>query len=201
LPLAHNARKITNAAAEPNPILVGRSNDLVQQLMKLGKVQLDDLKPGEGAIQIVPRAFGQPTATVVAGADAAGTDAAANYLARRVPYLWDVARGSFSLNDLTSQATDFLAAKTGGAQAGLAMREIDDVLRTLEGKTIDSFDAKVYLEEGNAGLDTFLAGRVKDALKGAANVTVKSQGITEPVTVFEDKFDIPWEVDDFWAKF
>src|SRR5439155_18692949 len=56
LPLARNARKITNAAAEPNPILVGRSNDLVQQLVKLGKVRLDDLKPGEGAIQIVQKA-------------------------------------------------------------------------------------------------------------------------------------------------
>jgi hypothetical protein len=151
LPLARNGRKVTNAAAEPNPILVGRSNDLVQQLAKLGKVRLDDLKPGEGAIQIVPKAFGAPTATVVAGADAAGTDAAAIYLARRVPYLWDVTRGSFRLEDLTAQATDFLAAKTGGAHASLALREIDDVLRRLEGKTVESFDAKIYLDQKNAG--------------------------------------------------
>src|SRR5262245_25811361 len=77
LPITRSARRVTNAGAEPNPILVGRSNDLVQQLVKLGKVRLDDLKPGEGAIQVVPKAFGAPTATVVAGADAAGTDAAA----------------------------------------------------------------------------------------------------------------------------
>ena len=64
LPLARDARKITNAAAEPNPILVGRSNDLVRQLVKIGKARLDDLKAGEGAVQIVPRAFGAPTATV-----------------------------------------------------------------------------------------------------------------------------------------
>ena len=201
LPLARNARKITNAAGEPNPILVGRSNDLVQQLVKLGKVRLDDLKPGEGAIQIVPKAFGPPTATVVAGADRTGTDAAAMYLARRVPYLWDVARGSFRLDDLASQAADFLGAKTGGSQASLAMREVEDVLKTLDGKTIESFEAKVYLEEANPGFDTFLAGRVKDALKNTEKVTVASQGITEPVTVFEDKIDIPWEVDEFWAKF
>src|SRR5207248_11092902 len=60
LPLARNAHKTTNAASEPNPILVGRSNDLVQQLVKLGKVRLDDLKPGEGVVQIVPKAFGAP---------------------------------------------------------------------------------------------------------------------------------------------
>jgi murein tripeptide amidase MpaA len=205
LPLARSARRITNAAAEPNPILVGRSNDLVQQLVKLGKVRLDDLKPGEGAIQIVQKAFGPATATVVAGADPAGTDVAAMYLARRVPYLWDVTRGSFSLDDLITQAGDFLGVKTGGSQASLAIREVDDVLKTLDGKTpggktIDSFDAKVYLEEANPGFDRFLASRIKDALK-TANVTVSSQGITDPVTVFEDKIDIPWEVDEFWAKF
>ena len=30
---------------------------------------------------------------------------------------------------------------------------------------------------------------------------MSSQGITDPVTVFEDKLEIPWEVDEFWAKF
>jgi hypothetical protein len=200
LPLARNARKVTNAAGEPNPILVGRSNDLVQQLAKLGKVRLDDLKPGEGAIQIVPKAFGAPTATVVAGADAAGTDAAAIYLARRVPYLWDVTRGSFRLEDLTTQATNFLAAKTGGAHASLALREIDDVLRRLEGKTLESFDAKIYLDQKNAGLEQFVSRRIADAIK-PATVKVESQGITDPVTVFEDKIDMPWEVDEFWTKF
>lgn len=201
LPLARDARKVTNAAAEPNPIVVGRTNELTRQLVKLGKVRLDDLRPGEGAIQIVPKAFGPPTATVVAGADAAGTDAAATYLARRLPYLWDVTRGSFRLEDLTAEATDFLAAKTGGAQASLAVGEVDNVLRSLEGKSIESFDATVYLEDANPAFDTFLTGRVKNALKGAGAVTIKSQGITDPVTVFEDKIDIPWEVDDFWATF
>src|SRR6185436_17555555 len=111
LPLARDARKITNAAGEPNPILVGRDNELVRQLVKIGKASVDDLKPGEGAIQIVPRAFGAPTATVVAGADTAGTDAAAAYLARRLPYLWDTARGALGLDDIKEHATDFLALK------------------------------------------------------------------------------------------
>jgi len=145
LPLAHDGRKIANPAGEPNPILVGRTNDLVRQLVKIGKARLDDLKPGEGAIQIVPRAFGPPTATVVAGVDPAGTDAASMYLARRLPYIWDIQRGALSLGDLKEHATDFFAAKTGGAQASLAMREVDDVLKSLDGKTIESFEAKVYL--------------------------------------------------------
>ncbi|HEX9368678.1 MAG TPA: hypothetical protein VF921_18750, partial [Vicinamibacterales bacterium] len=203
LPLARDARKIANAAGEPNPILVGRNNDLVRQLVKIGKARLDDLRPGEGAIQVVPRAFGAPTATVVAGADAAGTDAAAMYLARRLPYVWDTARGALGLDDVKEHASDFFSLKSGGAQASLAVREIDDVLKTLDGKTIESFDAKVYLEAANPAFDTYLAAHAKASpiLKDTPSVTAASQGITDPVTVFDDKFDIPWEVDDFWAKF
>jgi murein tripeptide amidase MpaA len=203
LPLARDARKITNAGGEPNPILVGRSNELVRQLLKIGKARLDDLKPGEGAIQMVPRAFGAHTATVVAGADAAGTDAAAMYLARRLPYVWDTARGALGLDDVKEHASEFFAAKTGGAQASLAIRELDDVLKSLDGKTIESLEAKVYLEAANPAFDKYLTAHAKASplLKDASTVTAASQGITDPVTVFDDKFDIPWEVDDFWAKF
>ena len=28
-----------------------------------------------------------------------------------------------------------------------------------------------------------------------------SQGVTDASTVFEEKIDIPWEVDEFWARF
>jgi hypothetical protein len=203
LPLARDARKITNAAGEPNPILVGRNNELVRQLVKVGKARLDDLKPGEGAIQIVPRAFGAATATVVAGADAAGTDAAAMYLARRLPYVWDTARGALGFDDVKEHASDFFSVKTGGSQAGLAIRELDDVLKTLDGKTIESFEAKVYLEAANPAFDKYFAAHAKASpiLKDTTTVTATSQGITDPVTVFDDKFDMPWEVDDFWAKF
>ena len=30
---------------------------------------------------------------------------------------------------------------------------------------------------------------------------VASEGITDPVTVFDDTIDMPWEVDEFWTKF
>jgi hypothetical protein len=203
LPLARDGRKVTNAAGEPNPILVGRNNELVRQLVKIGKARLDDLRPQEGAIQIVPRAFGAPTATVVAGADVAGTDAAAFYLARRLPYVWDTARGALALDDVKDQVADFLALKTGGSQASLAVREVDDVLKSLDGKTLESFEAKAYLETANPAFDKYLAAHAKAAplLKDVKTVTVTSQGITEPVTVFDDKIEIPWEVDEFWAKF
>ncbi len=178
---------------------MGRTNDLTQKLIKIGKTRLDDLQPGEGAVQIIPKAFGNATATVVAGADDAGTEAAALYLARRAPDLWDIQRGAPSFEDVTAQTAKFLQARSSAGQASQALSELDDVMSTLKGKTIESFEAKLFLENANPALDQFITERVKDVVK-PGTVKVASQGRNEPVPVFEDKLDIPWEVDEFWAK-
>jgi hypothetical protein len=199
LPITKRDEKVKEPPNEPSPILVGRTNALVQQLVKIGKARLDDLQEGDGVIQIVPRAFANATATVVAGADPAGTEAASLYLARRVPYLWNNTRGSFTFDDLADETSRFLGARSGAGQAGLALQELRDVLGDLKGKSIESFEAKLFLEKGDPGFAEYVAGQVKTALKNA-EVKVSSQAVTEPVPVFEDKLDIPWEVDEFRAK-
>jgi len=201
LPITKRDDKVKEPGNEASPILVGRTNTLVQQLIKIGKTHLDDLRPGQGAVQVVPRAFGNATATVVAGADDAGTLAASSYLARRVPFLWDVSRGALTYEDLASEVTRFLSAKSGAGQAGQAAIELKSVLADLKGKAIESFDAKLFIEKGDKGLDAHLASQVKSALGQTAAVTVTSQGVTDASSVFEDKIEIPWEVDEFWAKF
>jgi hypothetical protein len=200
LPLVKAEEKVRDASRESNPILVGRKNKFVQQLNKIGKTRLDDLKPGDGEVHVVPRAFGNVTATVVAGGDVAGTEAASMYLARRVPYLWDTARGSVSLQDLTTEATRFFQARDGAAQVAMLLGEMKTVLGDLKGKTIESVEAKLFVDQLDPKLDAFVNGQIKAAVKGA-DVKVSSQKMTEPVTVFEDKIDIPWEVDEFWTKF
>ncbi|HEY3380716.1 MAG TPA: M14 family metallopeptidase [Vicinamibacterales bacterium] len=200
LPITKRDDKVKEPGNEASPILVGRTNALVLQLIKIGKTRLDDLHPGEGAVQIVPRAFGNATATVVAGADPAGTMAASLYLARRAPYVWDVARGAASMEDVSTEVTRFLAAKSSAGQAGQAVQELKSVLDDLKDKTIESFDAKLFIEHGDKALDAHVGSQIRAAVGQAATVTVSSQGITDPATVFEDKIDVPWEVDEFWAK-
>ncbi|MBI4476216.1 MAG: hypothetical protein HY654_03525, partial [Acidobacteria bacterium] len=202
LPVTKPDTKVREAAREPSPILFGRRNSLVQQLAKIGKARLDDLQPGDGVIQIVPRAFGSATATIVAGADEAGTEAAALYLGRRVPYVWDVARGAASLGDVASDAARLFQAKSPAGQAALASRELDAALETLRDKTIESIEARVFVDSPDPQLGAHLTGRAQAMLKGAPVKVAKvtTHGVTDPVPVFEEKIDIPWEVDDFWSR-
>ena len=199
LPIAKADRKIKEPNREASPILVGRNNTLVQQLIKIGKMRLDDLKPGEGAVQVVLKAFGNATSTIAAGADPAGTLAACDYLARRVPYIWDVRRGAPTLDEAVAQANRFFQARSGAGQASQALGDLENIAADLKEKKLESFEAKLYLEKADAALDSYLTGLIKKTLPEIP-VTVTSQGITEPVPVFEDKLDIPWEVDEFWAK-
>ena len=200
LPLTRVADKVRTPEREPNPILVGRSNSLVEQLVKIGKARLDDLRPGEGVVQVVPRAFGNASATIVAGADPAGTEAAATYLARRMPYVWDNARGSTTLGDVALQMNRFLQARTAAGQASQIDVELAAVAADLKEKTLESLDVKLFLEQADPSLERYVA----DTLQRAGVKTtpkVASSGITDPVTVFDDTLQVPWEVDDFWAKF
>ncbi|HEV2983290.1 MAG TPA: M14 family zinc carboxypeptidase [Vicinamibacterales bacterium] len=200
LPLTRVADKVRTPEREPSPILVGRSNALVDRLLKIGKAHLDDLQPGEGAVQIVPKAFGNATATVVAGADAAGTEAAATYLARRVPYVWENARGSISLGDVALQLNRFLQSRTAAGQASQIETELDALLAEVKDKTLESVDVKLFIEQADPALDTYVAEKLqRGGIK--APVKVSSVGITDPVTVFDDTLQVPWEVDEFWERF
>lgn len=200
LPIAKIDSKIKEPNREASPILVGRNNSLVQQLVKIGKTHLDDLYSGEGVIHLVPKAFGNATATVVAGADAPGTGAACDFLARRLPYVWDVARGAPTIDDVVTEAARFFQAKSGAGQASQALGELENMTADLKDKKLESVEAKLFLEKADPALDAYLAAYLKKALPDVP-VAVASQGITEPVTVFEDQIDMPWEVDDFWSRF
>jgi murein tripeptide amidase MpaA len=200
LPITRRDHLVKEPGNEAGPVLVGRDNTHARQLIKIGKARLDDLAAGEGAVQIVPRAFGNATATVVAGSDDAGSLAASMYLARRAPYVWEVERGAPTLEDLATDASRFLQARSGAGQAGLALREVQEVVDSLKGKTIESFEARLFLEKGDQALDHYLAAQLTSTLGKTVAVKVASEGITDASTVFEEKVELPWEVDEFRTK-
>lgn len=195
LPVARMDNDVRDPAREPSPILVGRDNRLVRDLEKIGRVRFDDLEPGEGAVQVVPNAFGSVTATTVAGADAGGTEAASMYVARRLPYVWDNARGAVSLGDVRTELAQFLEGRSSAGQASQAWHELRTLMRTLEGETVEFLEAKLFLDSVDPAFDAFLRERLAAALKGA-KITVSSEAVTAAVPVVDETIDVPWEVDD-----
>lgn len=198
LPIAKPDREVQDAARETSPILVGRDNALTAELVKIGRARLDDLRPGEGAVEVVPRAFGNVTATVVAGADAKGTEAAALHLARRAPYVWENRRGALSFADVEDEVKGFFRGATSAGQAGQAIRELDSILDDLRDKTIESFEARLFLEHADPALEKYLSGQIQQRVKVPAKVT--TQAITAPVPVIDETFEVPWEVDELRTK-
>jgi hypothetical protein len=196
VPLAQAADDVSDPSRERSPILVGRDNEYVEALTKIGRARLDDLEPGEGAIEIVPRAFGNTTATVVAGADAAGTEAASLYLARRSPYLWDNQRGALTLDHVIEQVGDVFDADVGVAQAALAMAALDDVVDSMEDVEVENLEVRVLLEEQNPAFEAYLSQWLAAALPGIP-LTVETEAITAAEPVFEEMKEFPWEVDEF----
>jgi hypothetical protein len=204
LPLARTVDDVREPTREQNPILIGRDNRLVQDLVKIGRADLTDLQPGDGVIQVVPRAFGGVTATVVAGADTAGTEAASRYLARHVPFVWDTRRGALSIADVKTELARFLGARSGAGQASQALVELEAITRELslrEGglAALEGVDIKVFLEQADAGFDAFLTAQLGKSL-APANLSVKSEAITAPTPVIDETLEIPWEVDEFWKR-
>ena len=137
------ADKVRTPEREPSPILVGRSNALVERLVKIGKARLDDLQPGEGAVQIVPKAFGNATATVVAGADAAGTDAAARRIPRAACRTSGTTRAvRYRSATWRCRLNRFLQARTAAGQASQIDTELDALAGEMQGQ-----DARVGRRE------------------------------------------------------
>ena len=72
LPIARTAKSLTAPATEPMLVLIGTAHPIVDQLIKARKWEAPPLQPGEGLIQLVKKAFGEKSALIVTGGDAAG---------------------------------------------------------------------------------------------------------------------------------
>ena len=193
--------EVRDAPREGPPILIGRDNRLVKDLEKIGRTRFDDLKPGEGIVQMVPNAFGNVTATVVAGADPPGTEAASQYLAAASRTSGTTRAARCPLPTSAPRWRAFSAARASAGQASQALREVGRRSSTRSrDKTIESFEAKLFLESADTGVRQVPRASASRAAIGGRKITVASQAITAPAPVIDETIDVPWEVDEFRAR-
>ena len=175
----------------------------MQDLLKIGRARFDDLGPGEGAMQIVPRAFGNLTATIVAGARCRRHRRREPRTWRgRVPYVWDNARGALSLGDVNTEAARFLRAKRRRAGVAGARANSTPCSTTLQGQ-----DRRVVRRQAVSRDSRRGARHVPRGAHGWQRVGAGAGDRHEPrrsprrSPVIDETIDMPWEVDEFRAKF
>src|ERR1044072_2415417 len=88
LPLVVRDADVAQPTSIAAPILVGRTNRFVQQLVSARALDLTSLKPGQGLIAAVASPLGGGDGLVVVGGDDAGTLNAGVELAARLPRVW-----------------------------------------------------------------------------------------------------------------
>lgn len=198
-PLLKLDAEVEQPARERTLVLLGAQNRLAEQLRRTGRTSTSP-PPGTGVVEIVPAAFGDTSAVVVSGGDGAGAEAAADYLARRAPYLWNARRGEPTLEDVENRVRALLDGRTAAGHAALTISQLDRMLAAVEGQEFDSIEVRAYLETRSTGFEKFLTDTIRRRVK-AERVAVSTAGLRDPVVVFEEKPVLEWEVDRFWRTF
>jgi hypothetical protein len=209
-PLTQHAKDLLGAPG-------GTSMDkvLAGQFGKDNALELPVLRPGEGELHVVDRAFGANPALLVRG-DTAGTAAALDYASQRLPYLWEPSKKFGSLEEMRLDLAKFFSLRSSTGQATSAMFILDQWMDELTagGKKIASATAEVDVDESDPKLAKFVRDEIVAKLK-TQKVEVKTGNLhagtkccssdpdlhnmsqivpykqAEPT--FRDDFTIPWE--------
>ncbi|MFB0543936.1 MAG: hypothetical protein ACETVR_04060, partial [Candidatus Bathyarchaeia archaeon] len=183
-----------------NPILVGRDNSWVRLLIEEGKLEGGALRPGEGLIQVAPKAFGEKDALALLGGDEEGLEAACTYLSERLPHLWEHRKGEIELGEIEEDVRRFFSSRIGAGQAAAALYRLERILGRIQGD-LEELSVQVFVEGATPGLGELF----KEVLGGRVGVEKFGLGVGNldrdgGVSVIDEILDLPWEVDDLWER-
>jgi hypothetical protein len=201
LPISKPAKAITAPDGEPILVLIGTSHPIVDQLIKSKKWEARPLQPGEGLIQLVRKAFGEKSALVVTGGDAAGVDRAVGQLAETFPHIWQRGKDRTTLDDVEEDVRRFVAGRSPAGQAAMALYKLDTIAEQIKDKELAAVDATVFVEKAADGLSDFLKRETPSKFKTQSfSIGVQNMDVQKGRVLVQDDYDIPSEVDEFWTK-
>ncbi len=208
LPLAVPASSVGAPASQPTLVLIGVTHPLVDELVKAGKFQRPDLRPGDGYIGIVRKAWGEKPAIVITGGDVDGVQRALAQAAERLPHLWPRGKDRPTLDTVEDDVRRFLGGRSAAGQAAIGLYKLGTIGSRLAGVSLAQASVRLAVEKPDSGLAAFIRGEAARLLKAdAVDVSVEALDVkqAQPVTVNGEPvggdFEIPSEVDDFWRVF
>ena len=201
VPLLKRPEEIESPAGEPTTVLLGtaEAHPWIARLADSGRISLDDLAPGQGLIELVPRAFDDKPSVVVTGADRAGATWATRQLAEAFPY-------APTFDQIEHDLWGTLSGRTPAGQAAIGLYKLDRIAASLADEGIVRAEVLVSLEKpgGGSSGDAYAAlVRERAGAFGADSVvvTIDDRDVQAAGTIFEDVFEVPSEVDRFWTVF
>jgi hypothetical protein len=201
LPVAKSAKAIVAPDSEPILVLIGTSHPVIDSLIKSHKWEPPPLQPGEGLIQLVKKAFGEKSALIVTGGDAAGVDRAVRQLAEKFPHIWARGKDRTTLDDVEDDVRKFVAGRSPAGQAAMALYKLGKLSEQLQGKDLASARVRVFVEKADDQLADFVAQHAAADIKaGSVTADVQNLDVQKGRTLVSDDFEVPSEVDEFWTK-
>ncbi len=200
-PIVKAAKSITEPATEPMLVLIGLNHPIVDDLIKAKKWEKPSLEPGEGLIQVVKKAFGEKAALIVTGGDAAGVERAVQQLSERFPHIWSRGKDRTTIDDVEEDVRKFVAGRSPAGQAAIALYKLDKIASQLSEKALGSARVRVFVEKADEKLADVVKQQATTTIKApSVAVEVQSMDVQKGRAIVSDEFDIPSEVEEFWAK-
>ncbi len=186
------------------PILYGIGHYQTERLRDDGRLHTAGGEQAEGFIEMVPEAFEDEHGLVISASDAAGLQAVSDYVARRLPYLWDHGKGEYGLEDVENEVRRFFQGRGAAGQLSLAIQKIHSWLERADSSSapIESMALEISAEEMPDGFGEFVRALVAERFPEAeASVETYATGFGVGDTIFQQDLALPWEVDTFRDAF
>jgi hypothetical protein len=193
-PLVYLDREIENKQALKAPILIGKNNQLVRELIEAGKMKNPELKKGWGKVQIVPQAINKSNALVIAEQDALGMEKTLSFLGKTFPNFREFGVGQPKVQDVPIALEEFLVGGRGSAEAHFWIK-LRTLIEEIKDKKFAQFNLRVFLPEKNKKFVRTIREFLDDSLD-AEKIDIQDFAMTDSKNIFQKEKEFTWEGDE-----
>ena len=196
VPIVRLPEEIEEPSDEPTLVLIGDHPLLDEETIP--KIELER---GEGVVRVVPNAFGPKSAVIVSGSDDAGTDRALEQIAEHFPNIWERGKDRTTIDDIETDLWRFFSGRSPAGQAAVALYKLDQLVAELNEEELARAKVTVSLEKPPAGFESVIREHAEALGVEALEIVIDDRDVQNAATIFEERFEVPSEVDAFWRLF
>lgn len=193
-PIVFMDKEIENKNALVTPILIGKDNNLNEELVKTGKLKIPSLDKGCGLAKVIPQAFNESNALTIVAADSTGLEKTLGFISKTFPYFDEYRDGNPQLSDVPSALEDFFKGEKGSAEAFFNWK-LKEKISEIRDKDLEFFKAEFFLPEKNKKFEEHIEKFLESSLR-VENLKIETFKLRDSKIIFEKEKEFPWEGDE-----